>query len=264
MYKINMNNIVFESNNNDFTKYLDNIREFYIYKKKFENNKNNLKKKIIESNNSISEKKKMFSKLTFKCVNCGKPGGTLFNITNDKLIASCGNSNKPCELDINIDRLKINNIKYSIIELQNNIKNVKNEINLAKLDFLFKYKSEDVIVENFEKLKTDLQNYQEKYNALFEIYYTIVNNSDKNEELEKMINEHNIIVKEINELKNTFKNTNNIEYFKVALDKHINNVVGLDKKILQNKYKHNYVENDDTIKYLIQKKYNIDDLNYII
>ena len=62
----------------EYLKYLDEVKEYYDLKTKFTKQKSILKNKIISSNNSIENKKLQFAKLKLKCVNCNKEGGTIF------------------------------------------------------------------------------------------------------------------------------------------------------------------------------------------
>ena len=58
--------------------YLDEMRKFYSLKKKDAEMKENYKKKLMKTSDSIETKKKLLSKQKFKCANCGKDGATIF------------------------------------------------------------------------------------------------------------------------------------------------------------------------------------------
>jgi len=49
-------------NSNLNEKYLEELREFYILKKRYEKYKENIKKKIIDSDNSMQVKKQLLAK----------------------------------------------------------------------------------------------------------------------------------------------------------------------------------------------------------
>ena len=88
----------------------DAINEFYKLKNKYETDFYKKKKEIISDNDlSSKEKKAQFKKLKPKCINCKKPGGTLFSVLlfNEpeefrQFKAICGVITDPCNLHIDI------------------------------------------------------------------------------------------------------------------------------------------------------------------
>lgn len=114
-----------KSNSTINEKYLEELREFYILKKKYEKYKESIKKKIIESDNSIQVKKQHLAKTKFKCINCKKEGGTIFQIDESSLKAFCGNKASPCNIDLKINRKKFTNLKEDLINKEHEINQKK-------------------------------------------------------------------------------------------------------------------------------------------
>ena len=114
-----------DKNNKSNEKYLEEVREFYILKKRYEKYKESIKNKIINSDNSIQVKKQLLAKTKFKCINCKNEGGTIFKIDESSLKVFCGNKSNPCNINLNIKRKKFTNLKENLI-------NIENEINLKK------------------------------------------------------------------------------------------------------------------------------------
>ena len=248
---------------NDYSKYLEQLKTYYNLKKKYTSNIQTYINKLINSNDSIENKKKLYNKFKPKCINCGNIGGTIFRENNNVLNAMCGNTHHPCDLNIEI-------IKYKPILIHDELHNInillitkKKQIILTKLDFLFNYIPEDKAIEIFENLKSDISNLQDKYNDLFSLYNSITSNTDNKMLLNEKLNEHQALTNDYKEFIKIYKNTNDISYIKDAVNLYINKIKTLDEFILNIKYKYNNVEFNEECKYLIQNKYNLNNLELI-
>tara|TARA_B100000902_G_scaffold96841_1_gene99488 strand:- start:1713 stop:2474 length:762 start_codon:yes stop_codon:yes gene_type:complete len=241
--------------------YLNNVRRFYSLKKNYEQTKENYKKKLHKSQNSIETKKKLLSKHNFKCVNCGNDGGTIFLETSDFLKASCGNISNPCDLKIDIKKNKKENLLDKLDLLDKDLQETKRKITLTKLDYLFKYIEEDNAVEKFEELKNELSINQESYNKMLEYYYDITNNAEKNQLLNGKLEEFYNVVSQYKEFIQLFKDIKDKKYLKDAIQLYIEKIIDLNKKLMELKYKINLVETDEDTYILFQKKYDLHEFN---
>ena len=250
----------------DNEKYLEKIREFYILKKKYDKYKESIKKKIIDSDNPIQIKKQILAKTKYKCINCKNEGGTVFEITENNLKAYCGNINSPCNININIEKKKFSNLKEDLINIENIISQKKKDIIFSKLNYLFKYIEEDKAVENFELLKKELSELQLKYNSLLEKYVFIFNNKENNTTLEELLLQQNMFINEFKDTLEVYYSTKENKYLKNAITSYINNIIGVDEKILNLQYKYNAIEKDidSDYKYLIQNHNLQTDLEILI
>ena len=250
----------------DNEKYLEKIREFYILKKKYDKYKESIKKKIIDSDNPIQIKKQILAKTKYKCINCKNEGGTVFEITENNLKAYCGNINSPCNININIEKKKFSNLKEDLINIENIISQKKKEIIFSKLNYLFKYIEEDKAVENFELLKKELSELQLRYNSLLEKYVFIFNNKENKATLEELLLQQNMFINEFKDTLEVYYSTKENKYLKNAITSYINNIIGVDEKILNLQYKYNAIEKDidSDYKYLIQNHHLQTDLEILI
>tara|TARA_B100000927_G_scaffold226673_1_gene186378 strand:+ start:16913 stop:17707 length:795 start_codon:yes stop_codon:yes gene_type:complete len=247
----------------DYSKYLEELKTYYNMKKTYIKTKETVINKLINSNDSIESKKKIFSKQKFKCINCGEFGGTIFFENNKILRATCGNTIKPCNLNLEIIKMNPVLITSELKNTNNSLINKKKEIILTKLDFLFNYIEEDKAVELFENLKSELTTLQEKYNDLFSLYTSIVSNPDNEELLNQKIIEIDSLVNNFKEYIKLFKETEETSYLKDAIFLYTSKIKSLNEYISTLKYKYNSIESDETYKYLIQNKYNIKNLELI-
>ena len=248
----------------DYSKYLEELKDYYNLKNKYTLQKNALKNKLFNSKNSIESKKKTFSKHNFKCVNCNKEGGTIFYEDNKILRVTCGNTSEPCDLNIEIVKMRQIIINEELYKLNSLLKEKKNEIILKKLNFLFNYIDEDKAIEVFEELKMNLSSIQENYNNIYLLYNSITKNNNKTKEL---LNEKNIeyidSINKYKELINLYYTTKDSIYLKDAIYHYNNKLKILTEFLLKIKYHHNRIEYDEEYNYLIQEKYNLNNLEVI-
>ena len=247
-------------------KYLEEVKKFYILKKKYEKYKENIKKKIIDSDNSLQVKKQLLAKTKFKCINCKNEGGTIFQIDESSLKVFCGNKLNPCNIDLNINRKKFTNLKEDIINKEHEINLKKKEIIISKLNYIFKYIEEDKAVENFEQIKLELTELQKNYNKMFEKYLYIFDNDSKKTNLENLLLLQYNHINEFKTIIDLYYSTRENKYLKNGLNYYITNIISIDEKILNSQYKYNAIEKDldNNINYLIQDKYLQSDIELLV
>ena len=241
--------------------YFEQLKSYYNLKQKYTKQKDSAINKIINDKSiDIDMKKKLLAKEKFKCVNCGKYGGTIFNETSLLLRATCGNAEAPCKLDMKIKKKNYELLLKSIDDITQEINLTKKNIISTKLDFLFKYIEEDSAVEQFETMKTEMNRLQENYNTMIINYKNITDNKEMNNLIDEKNVENEKFKNEYSNYIDLFKTTNEIRYLKDAVSIYVSKIKNLDKEIIELKYKYNSIETDDNGKYLIQDKYNLYDL----
>ena len=263
-------------------KYNNSLERYYSLKHKYEQYVSDTKKKILSPIDSdgkkikltLDEKKKLLSKQQLKCINCKQLGGTIFENKNNKLKALCGNTTKPCSLNIEIDKGKLSYVPDNLYNLDDKIKNLKLSITFLKLDFLFNYVNEDESVKKFNKIKDELNDLYNEYNKTLELYFFVTNNNETNDNIKsKQIEQYNHI-ENFKELSNKYNNTKDIIYLKEAVELYITKISVMDKIIFDLKNKSNYIDIinylnndnliiDQNVKILNQLKYTIDELEII-
>lgn len=256
--------INFVNDDEKYLTYLEELRKFYTLKRKYTQVKDAIKNKLLNSDNTIEVKKKLFAKQKFKCVNCGKEGGTLFLETNESLKVSCGNIAEPCDIGMEIKRFNTVNLHNEFNKTNDLLLENKKKIMTTKLDFLFNYIEEDKAVELFDEFKEELNKYQEKFNKLLMLYDSIVNNEEfKSLVNTKQIDQHNL-VNEYKEYIDLFKQTSEKKYLVDAVELYAAKIKELDVSLMETKYKYNFIEkNEDNENSLVQKLYSISDFEIV-
>ena len=240
------------------TKFNNIVFDFYKLKKQYDSS---LEKEILKITKLTSltktEKHEKFKQLKRKCINCGREGGTIFNTNSILLSAKCGNIEKPCKLNIQIQKSKYINISDRINELDNIINDNKRATILTKLDSLFGFTSETSALEEFNKLKIELIQEVKKYQQINELYLNLILNLPKKEEITQRKNDLLVIIGNFKELIDNFNESGNIAYIKEAVELYLSTIESTAKVIRDLKYTYNsieYNENDNTY-HLIQEQY---------
>lgn len=254
--------------NDNYEKYLEEVKRFYKLKNDFYQDKQSIKKSVINLEGSIESKKKILAKKPNKCINCKKLGGTFFQETNKILKAKCGNIENPCDLNIEIIKFNPTSIITELLNTNKSLKKIKKDIVITKLNFLFNYIEEDKAVELFDEYKSEFNIIQENYNKLYYLYKSIVNNEEKLETLKEKNIELNNTINQYNDYIDLYKTTNDKKYIKDAIEIYVTNIKNLDNDIINLKYRHNYIEENDDYEFtgnirLVQKKYDLIDFEII-
>lgn len=254
----------FANNDTIYNKYLDDLKKYYILKNKYNKIKETFKNKLLNSKDSLEVKKKLYSKKKFNCVNCKQEGGTIFIENEEGMKATCGNIQKPCNLNIIVAKCYTKNIELMLIDYNNRLASIKKEISLLKIKFLFGYLEEDKAVEVFETKKNELKLLQESYNNLLMLYNSIVNDEDKNNLIQsKLLEQHNYI-NEYKEFMKIFRESKEKKYLNDAINVYKTKIEEVNKILMELKYKVNNIEIDEDISTLIQKKYYTNDLEILL
>jgi hypothetical protein len=251
------------------------LNEYFKLKSKYETQNMTNKKKIINKNFlSKREKKTEYNKLKPKCINCKRPGGTIFSTvyvsetdseeSYRRLQASCGIISDPCNLDINIQLTKVELMPQLLESIEKEIKEYKNKIIEDKNKLLFGFINTDDALEKFENIKEYINNLSSLYEQYLEKYNTIVDNNDKQQELNESITNFYIETQKIKDCIIKMNETNNIQYATDAVNIYTKTIMPLLNNIRELKYNETFVwHNEDTNTCnLMQNKYSISNLSF--
>ena len=251
------------------------LNEYFKLKQKYENQIAVNKKKII-NNVALSkrEKRTEYLKLKPKCINCERPGGTKFSIRyfpetdNDnsyrEYSAVCGIIVEPCNLNIKIQIGKTEALPDILNTFQKDIRDLKNKVIDDKNKLLFGYISTEEALEQFEKIREDINYFTSYYEGYLEHYNFIVDNDDTKQELSEAITNSYIEINNIKECIKKMNETDNVQFARDAANIYANILKPLLDKIRHLKYNEQTVlHNDETNNcHLIQNKFTLENLLY--
>jgi hypothetical protein len=254
------------------------LNEYYKLKNKYEVENMKNKKKIMNNTTlSNKEKRQEYVKLKPKCINCKRPGGTLFSVKsfpldNEKetkeaykeFKAQCGILADPCNLNITIQIGKYNLLPNVIQNIEKEIKLSKDTIIDNKNKLLFGYITTETALEDFENEKVFVNTYTSLLEEYLNEYIKITDNPEKNRELKESLEKSYEFIEKIKESIRLYKETESIQLIKDVVDLYITSLQPLLRKIMALKYRQNvvyYDEHNNTF-HLIQNKTTIKSMEY--
>jgi hypothetical protein len=253
--------------NRDFK---DALNTYYGLKSQYEKNMTKEKNKIINTPGlSWREKRREFSRLKSKCINCKRPVGSIFKNRNAKdgerhLIALCGDRTNPCPLNIDLNVGYVVNIFDFIQNDEKEIDKYKKEIIKEKNDLLFGYIDSEEAVKRFDELKENVSALMSSYEYTLEIYLNIINNKEKKEELKKKSAAFFLEVDNFKKMISDYEKTQDVQYVSDAIELYINSILPTATQLRDLKYAYSAVEynEDDNTYSLIQKPITIEELEW--
>jgi len=251
----------------------ESLNEYFKLKQKYESEIAANKNKII-NNPTLSdrEKRSEFMKLKPKCINCKRPGGSIFKVLFNpedanfesyrEYNAKCGIISNPCNFKIKIRCGKTESITDILKNMEDEIKEAKNGIIDDKNKLLFGYLNTEEALEKFDQSKEWISLYTSLYEDYLIKYNNIVDNEDKKRELEEAITNSYIQINLIKDCVKQSDETGNKTFISDAINIYDTTLVPLLTTIRNLKYNESFVwHNEDTNSCnLIQNKYSISNL----
>jgi len=266
------NEIVDENKTDDKKrKYLEGVDKYYEMKDQYETSINNEKKKIIAIPNlSWKEKRLKYSELRPKCINCGRPVGSIFSCKENQdferiLSAVCGDKENPCPFNIKINLAETNDLRELMKEDEENLMEYKKSIILDKNNFLFGYITSEEAVKKFEEIREKVITSTENSQYFLTLFNVITDSSKKREELNKIQTELYTNIENIKKMMSEYEKTQNKQFVTDAVDIYIDDMIPRLKKLMNGKYAKSYVDYEDDGTYkLVQLPYSIEELEFVL
>lgn len=246
-----------ENTKNEKVNYIVALNNFFKLKNKYETNNREIKKKVfmkeIKKGNSKKIAIKKVNQIKNKCIQCGRPVGSIFSNKNRRYTASCGDKIHPCGLNIEIFRGDYvstldESLETFLIPLNKN----KEEIIIQKMDTLFSYISETQSVEKFKSIMKDYNTNSDMYNEYLKKYNDIYFGNFKQEVIKEKTRKINQLINNIKLILNEYKTTDNVELLRNGIDIYIKDLMPEINNLRMKKY--DIMEMDDYI--LFQKQIN--------
>ena len=247
--------------------FIESLNTYYKLKSQYENNFNKEKNKISNIEGlSWKEKKTELRKIRQKCINCKRPVGSTFSTRLDKyerhLIAICGDENKPCPLNIDINVGIMFELNDMLNDDEISMLRYKKDIIIDKNDLLFGYIPTHIAVKKFDMLKEKITSTTNIYETALQAYTDIVDNPQKKEALHKLQTEFYANIVNYKSIIEQYKRSENTQLVNDAVELYINTMLPKSNEIMKKKYSYNAVEynEDDNTYHLIQKRVTIEDM----
>jgi hypothetical protein len=245
------------------------LNDYYKLKSSYENEVNKIKKGII-NNSSLSRKEKRseFQKLKPKCINCKRPGGTVFSAKYDQqnksrqLRCYCGVLSNPCNLDIVIYLGEYYSLINIIEDTEKEIQEIKNTIINNKNKLLFGYITSEQAIDTFDEIKQQLKDLTDILESYLIEYNDIVDNKERNDKLTQDSEISEMLIVDIKRAVQEFINSNDTQYINDVVEIYDTKLKPTLNELINLKYKENMVWfNEDNNTYnLIQNKNTIAEL----
>ena len=189
----------------DRVKISDAIHGYYSMKEKYNSALEKRRQRLINDpvinwkSLSAQQKAKRLAMIKPACIICKQDGGSIFTENDGKLKAICGNISQPCGFHIEVSRGKYASLETLMTESLDEVRATKDEIIRMKLDLLFRFISEDELLEKFDAVQHKLQEQLKMYTEFRSYYLSVTDNDDIRQDTEthtRVISEKVALIKE--------------------------------------------------------------------
>ena len=251
----------------DFTECLD---KYFQLKKKYTDSVFKLKKKTFQTASNKRAYKKLIPRLKFKCVNCDRMEGTIFESKDRMYIARCGDAANPCNLNIKLFAGEYGNLDYLVHFFRDSVQIHKENIIRHKLDTLFNYVDEKKAVSIFKKEFADYTETNVFFDELSAEYGQLHFNEERDEKIRRKLGDIARIQENIQELIGKYREIGNEDSMRDAMYMYVKELVPEMNNLRLLKYKTMEMVDVDgadgqrgaEVKRLYQTEYNLSDLDF--
>lgn len=235
-----------------YDKYQTVYRSYYKLKKQYDD-KLKAKKKKLKGKSTLEKKVEIAKfKESRKCINCKKKGGTIFTDEGGILKVVCGCSN-PCKLHIELRKPEYFNMETTIEQYNMDMEDLKQRIVEYKLDLLFGLESEDVVLQEFNTLKVEMEEvsdtitlFQKTYNKKNKFVDIPVESGDVEDTLKNAIEtntqKYNDLVNKFKTNINEYRKTGSADLLRDTMQNYKDTIRPLSTLIRNLKYQGTYIE----------------------
>jgi len=223
--------------------YLESIQEFFRLKDDYETKLLKAKRVAFEKAGKGKLGKKRAREVQGKCVGCNRSVGSVFRTADKKYSAHCGDTVKPCGLNIQIFNGDIFNFEELIdIHLADTLPDSKQNMIQQKMDALFGYVGEKQAVEEFKQKLAEYQSTSDFYKELFDKYSSVYNNVERKTNLSRKMQEQYRIQEIVRKMIEEYEQTGVREALHQAMSVYVNELLPVVQSIRTMKYAIHHVE----------------------
>jgi len=213
--------------------YIEGINKFFKLKKKYEDINHKNRAKIFRTTKDNKLRRRLLKQYVPKCINCNRPGGSIFGLKDSKYSVRCNSSKLPlCNIKIEIFNGEFENMEELLYLFRELIIKSKNDMIIQKLDTLFSYIEENQTARIFKQKLEEYNENAEIYKELTESYNELYHNENRNELRKRKMRQIYIIMESTRKLVETYENNmnditilNNNDILRTAVELQINELL---------------------------------------
>lgn len=226
--------------------YLESINKYFHLKTEYETNLRKLKRQAYDKGISKKDSKRRAQNIRVPCIHCKRNVNTIFKIVDNRYIAVCGDTIKPCDLNIKLFKGEY----YDIHQIMNfyfeEIQDDKQKIIVSKMDSIFKYISDQTAKKQFEENMKNYQDISSAYKDVNADYDNIYNNVENKQQIFRKKEQIFQIMESLHMLKEEYEKTGNRKLLTSMTELYIRDLEPAFRNLRLLKYSHNYVDIDDS------------------
>jgi hypothetical protein len=242
------------------------VDNFYKLKQAYDSKYANDVAKVMNSKLSDSEKRERVKLIVRKCINCKRPGGTVFEVSPRHLKAVC-NAEPRCDLNLEIDKgTPVIQAPELLNVLKGSIETQKSRIMSIKMMHGLGIVTDEEAIGAFDGERAYLEQLTRDVVRVEEHIIGLTNNIEKQEE----INQKNIILFDmINQFKDLlmrFRETGQEGYMRDAIRLATEDIYPKAEEVRMQKYVVNTVITDEAsgVSRLIQEPYTLEQMEIAV
>lgn len=216
--------------------YTDALQEYFRIRHKYETDKRAMKRKAYERATTKRMARQAVNTVIPPCIKCKRKVGTIFQTTEDKYIALCGDSNSPCTLNIQLYRGHYNHYESWLTSFKTSTDSFYRESMRQKYDALFSYIDPEESRKLYNKMIEAYTIDNGVYNELLEIHNNMYNNQEKKAAIEKKSGEVFRLTEDSRRLMSEYVESGNREKLKQAVELHEQRIIPEARNLRMLKY----------------------------
>lgn len=233
-----------------YTEFNEKVNKYYelksIYEEAIQDKKKKIKKNGLALRSSKKEIADAFQKYTPKCVSCSRDVGSVFNKKKIDgvyhLIAVCGSTEQPCQLNIDIKMGDIMNLYKMKKTNEKMIKQYIDEIIIIKNDELFGFIDEDAAVEKWSAVNEKLDEEIDEYREVLTSYLQKLNNSENMPRIKEINKQLTELVLTSKKNVSSFHSTGNSKFIRETAEVYVNEIIPVVTELNSLQYKQMLME----------------------
>ena len=216
--------------------YVDALNDYFRIKNKYETDERSMKRKVYNRAPTSRMARQAINAVRMPCVKCKRKVGTVFKQLDNKYIALCGDTQNPCQLNIQIYKGESIHYEPWMYSFKESSEAFHEAIIQQKLDTLFNYIGEE---ESLQIFKTEMDAYMidsATYKELLDVHNNMYNNEAKIAAIEKKTGELFRLIEQNREMLDEYKQTDNRELLKAAMELQVSQIIPESRNLRMLKY----------------------------